>query len=39
MGIRLIGPIAGIATFLGFFVFIKWYKLPDTIKNDKLKNI
>lgn len=39
MGIRLIGPIAGIATFLGFIVFIKWYKLPDTIKNDKLKNI
>ena len=32
MGIRLIGPIAGIATFLGFFVFSKWYKLPDTIK-------
>jgi len=32
MGIRLIGPIAGIATFLGFFVFTKWYKLPDEIK-------
>jgi len=32
LGIRLIGPIAGIATFLGFLVFIKWYRLPDTIK-------
>lgn len=32
LGIRLIGPIAGIATFLGFFIFTKWYRLPDTIK-------
>jgi len=39
LGIRLIGPIAGIATFLGFVVFVKWYKLPDQIKNAKLKNI
>lgn len=39
MGIRLIGPIAGITTFLGFLVFIKWYNLPDIIRNDKLKNI
>lgn len=34
LGIRLIGPIAGITTFLGFLVFIKWYKLPDQIKNN-----
>jgi len=35
MGIRLIGPIAGITTFLGFFVFIKWYTLPDQVKITK----
>jgi glycoside/pentoside/hexuronide:cation symporter, GPH family len=39
LGIRLIGPIAGIATFLGFIIFVKWYKLPDVIKHAKLKNI
>ena len=31
LGIRLIGPIAGVATILGFLVFIKWYKLPDEV--------
>lgn len=31
LGIRLIGPIAGLAAILGFLVFIKWYKLPDQI--------
>ncbi len=37
LGIRLIGPIAGAATLLGFLVFIKWYTLPDQVKaNDKL---
>ncbi len=32
LGIRLIGPIAGIATILGFLVFITKYTLPDQIK-------
>jgi len=36
LGIRLIGPIAGLAALLGFLVFIKWYQLPDTIKNTKV---
>ncbi|OGH13028.1 MAG: hypothetical protein A2687_04120 [Candidatus Levybacteria bacterium RIFCSPHIGHO2_01_FULL_38_26] len=31
LGIRLIGPIAGIATFLGYLVFVKLYKLADEI--------
>lgn len=30
LGIRLIGPIAGFAAILGFLVFVKWYKLPDS---------
>lgn len=34
LGIRLVGPIAGLASFLGFLIFIKWYKLPDQIKNN-----
>ncbi len=29
LGLRLIGPIAGIATILGCLIFIKGYKLPD----------
>ncbi|MBI2327064.1 MFS transporter [Candidatus Curtissbacteria bacterium] len=32
MGIRLIGPIAGLVTLLGFVIFVKWYRLPDQIK-------
>ncbi len=31
LGIRLIGPIAGLATLLGFVIFILWYKLPDQV--------
>lgn len=31
LGLRLIGPIAGLAAILGFLVFIKWYKLPDQV--------
>lgn len=31
LGIRLIGPIAGLATLVGFLIFIKGYKLPDRI--------
>lgn len=31
LGIRLIGPIAGLATIVGFVIFILWYKLPDEI--------
>jgi len=31
LGIRLIGPIAGLASILGFLVFIKGYKLPDQV--------
>ncbi|MFC1482896.1 MFS transporter [Candidatus Margulisiibacteriota bacterium] len=31
-GIRLIGPIAGITTFIGFIIFVKWYTLPDHVK-------
>ena len=30
LGIRLIGPIAGFFSILGFFVFIKMYKMIDT---------
>lgn len=29
LGIRLIGPIAGLATIAGFMIFVLWYKLPD----------
>lgn len=36
LGIRLIGPIAGLAAILGFLVFIKGYKLPDAIKNTRV---
>jgi len=39
MGIRLIGPIAGITTFLGFLVLARWYKLPNEIRNSNLKNL
>lgn len=31
LGIRLIGPIAGLSAVVGFLVFIKGYKLPDEI--------
>lgn len=31
LGIRLIGPIAGLATLLGFVIFVLWYKLPDEV--------
>lgn len=36
LGLRLIGPIAGLTTLLGFLVFIKGYKLPDEVP-DKIK--
>lgn len=32
LGIRLIGPIAGLVTLLGFIIFVKWYRLPNEIK-------
>jgi GPH family glycoside/pentoside/hexuronide:cation symporter len=32
LGIRLIGPIAGFVAIIGFFVFVRWYKLPDEIQ-------
>lgn len=32
LGIRLIGPIAGLAAILGFLIFINGYKLPDQVK-------
>ncbi|MBI2040308.1 MFS transporter [Candidatus Microgenomates bacterium] len=32
LGIRLIGPIAGFATLIGFLIFIKGYKLSDELK-------
>lgn len=32
LGIRLIGPIAGLVTLLGFAIFIKGYTLPDEVK-------
>jgi len=31
LGIRLIGPIAGLATLFGFVIFVLWYKLPDEV--------
>lgn len=31
LGLRLIGPIAGLATILGFLIFVLWYKLPDEV--------
>lgn len=34
LGIRLIGPIAGLAAILGFLVFLKGYKLPDQVKTN-----
>lgn len=37
LGIRLIGPIAGLAAILGFLVFVKGYKLPDQIKDAKFR--
>lgn len=30
LGIRLIGPVAGAAAFIGFFIF-RGYRLPDTV--------
>ncbi len=36
LGIRLIGPIAGVATILGFAIFIKWYTLSDQLNRSKL---
>ncbi len=36
LGIRLIGPIAGLTAFIGFVIFLKGYKLPEHIKNTKL---
>lgn len=37
LGIRLIGPIAGIVTLLGFLIFIKGYRLPDHVDvHDKI---
>lgn len=32
LGIRLIGPIAGLTAILGFLIFIKGYKLPDEVE-------
>ncbi len=29
LGLRLIGPIAGVTTLLGFLIFITWYKLQE----------
>lgn len=34
LGIRLIGPIAGITTLIGFLIFVKGYKLPDEVKQN-----
>ncbi|MBI4032898.1 MAG: MFS transporter [Candidatus Blackburnbacteria bacterium] len=31
LGLRLIGPIAGLATLFGFVIFVLWYKLPDEV--------
>ncbi len=41
LGIRLIGPIAGVATLLGFVIFIIWYKLPDQVlaQTKELRNV
>lgn len=33
LGIRLIGPIAGLAAIIGFLVFIKWYKLSESVRD------
>jgi GPH family glycoside/pentoside/hexuronide:cation symporter len=30
LGIRLVGPVAGLAVFLAFLTF-RWYRLPDTV--------
>lgn len=30
IGIRLVGPVAGLTVFLAFFTF-RWYRLPDTV--------
>lgn len=36
LGIRLVGPVAGCAVFLGYLVF-RGYKLPDTVNADTVK--
>lgn len=36
LGIRLIGPVAGLATLAGFLIFIKGYRLPDQVKSSKI---
>jgi len=35
LGLRLIGPIAAIVTFVGFAIFVLGYKLPDEVRTGR----
>lgn len=36
LGIRLIGPVAGLAVAAGLLVFARWYRLPEQIPSGRL---
>jgi GPH family glycoside/pentoside/hexuronide:cation symporter len=36
LGIRLVGPVAGVITIFGFFIFRR-YRLPDTVTEESIK--
>jgi GPH family glycoside/pentoside/hexuronide:cation symporter len=38
LGIRLVGPVAGAAAFLGF-VFFRWYRLPDEVTTESVRGL
>ena len=38
LGIRLVGPVAGAITFVGFWLF-RGYKLPSTVTRESVKAV
>ncbi|MCH7488635.1 MAG: MFS transporter [Chloroflexi bacterium] len=37
LGLRLVGPVAGAAAFIGFIIFIRGYRLPDTVTAETVR--
>ena len=37
LGLRLVGPVAGATAFIGFIIFIRGYRLPDTVTAETVR--